>query len=76
MRGKSAETLEALAAHRALRGSATDDPGHPGPDWMLGDALGGGASRPLERWGLAFDALVRPGHLARLARACWAGIRR
>jgi L-fuconolactonase len=59
------ETLEVLAAHRALRGIRPMIQDIPDPDWMLGQGLRP-AFEALERRRLAFDALVRPVHLPRL----------
>lgn len=61
----AAETLEALAAHRALRGIRPMIQDIPDPDWMLGNQLTP-AFEAMERCGLAFDALVKPVHLPRL----------
>jgi L-fuconolactonase len=61
----AAETLEALAAHRALRGIRPMIQDIPDPDWMLDDRLTP-AFEAMERCGLAFDALVKPLHLPRL----------
>ncbi len=54
--GDAAETLEALAAHRALRGIRPMIQDIPDPDWMLGDELPplsrpwSGAAWPSTRW--------------------------
>jgi len=57
-------TLDALAATGMLRGVRPMIQDLP-DDWMLADALTPGLRALAER-GIAFDALVRPRHLARL----------
>jgi len=56
------ETLDALAAHPALRGVRPMIQDIPDPEWMLGDELTP-ALEALQQRGLCFDALVRPVHL-------------
>jgi L-fuconolactonase len=61
------ERIAALAGNPRLKGVRPMIHDIPDPDWMLRDEFGA-AFRAIAAQGLAFDALVRPPHLAALRR--------